>query len=128
MTLKPLESISRANVGVICGYSILDKNKGTPTLCISINAELVRKLKTRDRDPLRLDGDLTERMARLTPVTSPNSKATRKLVISKSGRGEWQIPYSGMVVEAFPVVQSMTPLNGAEVTSDGLLFQLPPLA
>lgn len=128
MTLKPLESISRANVGVICGYSILDKNKGTPTLCISINADLVRKLKTRDRDPLRLDGDLTARMARLTPVTSPNGKATRKLVISKSGRGEWQIPYSGLIVQAFPMVESMTPLTGAEVTSDGLMFELPPIA
>jgi hypothetical protein len=128
MTLKPLESISRANVGVVCGYSILYKGKGSPTLSISINADLVRKLKIRDRDPLRLDGDLTERMARLTPVTSSNSKATRKLVISKSGRGEWQIPYNGMIAEAFPAVKSMTPLNGAEVTSDGLLFQLPPLA
>jgi len=128
MKLQPLESISRANIGVVCGYSILAKGKGSPTLSISINADLVRKLKVKDRDPLRLDGDLIERMARLTPVTSPNNKATRKLWITKSGRGEWQIPYNGIITEAFPMVDSMTPLEGAEVTSDGLMFQLPPLA
>jgi hypothetical protein len=128
MKFQPLEANSRAVTGVVCGYSILNKGKGSPTLCISINADLMRKLKAKNHDPLRLDGDLTERMGRLTPVTSPHNKATRKICLSKSGRGEWQIPYSGMVVEAFPVVQSMTPLNGAEVTSDGLLFQLPPLA
>jgi hypothetical protein len=128
MKFQPLEANSRTILGVVCGYSIINKSKRTLTLCISINAELTRKLKVKNHDPLRLDGDLTQRMGRLTPVTSPHNKATRKICVSKSGRGEWHIPYSGMVVEAFPMVDGMTPLNGAEVTSDGLLFQLPPLA
>jgi hypothetical protein len=125
MKLTPLEPTSRAAAGVFLGYSLLNKNKGTPTLCLSIHPDLVRKLKVKKGDPLRLDGDLKARMGQLTLVSAATSKAARRMNVSVSGRGDFCIPWSGLVKEAFPDVDGMTPLEGAEVTGDGLLFQLP---
>jgi hypothetical protein len=125
MKLTPLEPTSRAGAGVTLGYSLLGKGKGAPTLCLSIHPDLVRKLKVKKGDPLRLDGDLKARMGQLTLVQAATSKAARRINVVKSGRGEFCIPWSGLVKDAFPEVEGMTPLEGAEVTAEGLLFQLP---
>lgn len=125
MKFTPLEPTSRSGAGVTLGYSLLGKGKGTPTLCLSIHPDLVRKLKVKKGDPLRLDGDLKAGMGQLTLVTAATSKASRRINVADSGRGDFSIPWSGLVKEAFPEVDGMTPLEGAEVTSEGLLFQLP---
>ena len=126
MKLIPLEPVGRAAAGVFLGYTLLGrKDKGAPTLSISIHPDLVRKLKVKKGEPLRLDGDLKARMAQLTLVASATNKAARRLHVSHSGRGDFSIPWSGLVKEAFPEVDGMTPLEGAQVTSDGLLFELP---
>lgn len=126
MKLIPLEPVGRAAAGVFLGYTLLNrKDNGTPTLSISIHPDLVRKLKVKKGDPLRLDGDLKAGMAQLTLVGSATNKAARRLNVAESGRGDFGIPWSGLVKEAFPEVEGMTPLEGAEVTSEGLLFQLP---
>ena len=127
MKLIPLEPVGRAAAGVFLGYTLLNRKEqgGTPTLCISIHPDLVRKLKVKKGDPLRLDGDLKARMGQLTLVAAATHKAARGIRLAASGRGEFCIPWSGLVKEAFPDVKHMTPLAGAEVTSEGLQFQLP---
>jgi hypothetical protein len=122
MKLIPLEPTARSAAGVLLGYSLLNKGK---TLCISIHPDLVRKMKITNGAPLRLDGDLKEGVAQLTIMASMTGKATRRVHLSASGRGEWNIPYSGVIKEAFAVVNGMTPLTDVSTSTDGLMFALP---
>lgn len=128
MKLTPIEPTSRSTAGVLLGYSINNKDVASGTLKISIHPDLIRKMKVKDGDPLRLDGDLKERIAQLTLVAALQGKATRKVHVESSGRGTWCISYSGLVRKAFPSPDGMTLLLQPEVTSDGLQFQLPPLS
>lgn len=125
MNLKPIEPISRSSAGVMLGYSLHNRDTASGTLVISIHPQLMRDLKLKDGDPLRLDGDLKERIGQLTKVAALNGKATRKVHVQESGRGQWAISYSGTVRTAFPNADTMTALNKPEVTSDGLQFELP---
>lgn len=127
MKFIPLETSGRAANGCRCGYTVLSchgQNGRYGTFRLSIHPELMRKLKVSRDSIWRLDGDLKAGMARLTPV-QVMGKAARKIRISATGRGDWSIPHSGLIGEAFPAVPTVTELSGVEVTSEGLLFELP---
>lgn len=130
MSFKPLQTQTRAHSGVTLGYSTRltkggNKNTKTRTLEFSISPELVQQLKLKDGDILRIDADADQGLGRLLPVQVLN-KASRKVFLSSTGRGAWQIPWSGDVVPFFPEAVTMTQLTGAHVSADqGLLFDLP---
>lgn len=129
MSFKPVKVSARAAVGVRMGYSTHSqkgKNKGNAVhLAFSIHPDLIRALKAKGGDVLRLDLDMAAGMARLLPVGSL-SPAAKRLHVECSGRGDWSISYNGEVAEAFPVVSGMTELSGPHVSSeDGLIFELP---
>lgn len=127
MKFIPLETTGRAMCGCRCGYTILlqrGQNGRAGTFRLSIHPDLMRALKVQRDSIWRLDGDIKAGMARLTPVATLG-KAARRIRVSATGRGDWSIPHSGLVAEAFPKVTSVTELAGVEVTSDGLLFEIP---
>lgn len=129
MSFRPVKVSARAAVGVRMGYSTRrqkGKDKGNSVhLTFSICPDLVRALKAKEGDVLRLDLDMRAGMARLLPVGSL-SPAARRLHVESSGRGDWSISYNGDVAEAFPLVEGMTELIGPHVSSEeGLIFDLP---
>ncbi|MGV3664268.1 MAG: hypothetical protein ACO1TE_29115 [Prosthecobacter sp.] len=124
MNFTPLESLGRGTSGAELGYSILGLKKKKPVLMISISPPLVRKLKIKDGDILRLDADRKAGMGRLLPVTN-GGKAARKVGVATSGRASWKVACTGEVAEVFPVVDGVTELTSPDVGSDGLLFELP---
>lgn len=129
MSFRPVKVSARAAVGVRMGYSThrqKGKNKGNGVhLAFSIHPDLVRALKAKEGDVLRLDLDTGAGLARLLPVGSL-SPAAKRLHLEVSGRGDWSISHNGEVAEAFPLVAGMTELSGAHVSSeDGLIFDLP---
>jgi len=125
MKLTPLEPTSRSTAGVLLGYALHNIDTASGTLVISIHPDLTRKMKIKEGDPLRLDGDLKEGIGQLTPVAGMVGKATRRVHVQASGRATWSISYSGAIREAFAKPDGMTALASPEVTSDGLQFQLP---
>lgn len=95
MSFKPLQTQTRAHSGVTLGYSTRltkggNKNTKTRTLEFSISPELVQQLKLKDGDILRIDADADQGLGRLLPVQVLN-KASRKVFLSSTGRGAWQI-------------------------------------
>jgi len=129
MSFRPVKVSARAAIGVRMGYSThrqKGKNKGNCVhLAFSIHPDLVRALKAKDGDVLRLDLDMKAGMARLLPVGSL-SPAAKRLHVEVSGRGDWSISYNGEVAEAFPLVPGMTELSGAHVSAEeGLIYELP---
>lgn len=130
MSFKPLQTQTRAHSGVTLGYATrltkgLNKNPKSRMLEFSISPQLVQQLKLKDGDILRLDADADQGLGRLLPVQVLN-KASRKVFLSNTGRGAWQIPWSGEVVPFFPEAETMLELTGAHVSADqGLLFDLP---
>jgi len=129
MSFRPLKTGGKPGLGVQMGYTThaqKGKNKGKCVmLAFSICDDLIRALKVKSGDYLRLDADTTAGMARLLPVGALGA-SSRVVHLNKSGRGEWAIPYTGEIKETFPHVLAMTPLGGAHVSSeDGLLFDLP---
>lgn len=128
MAFTPLQTQGRTSGGVNMGYAIRktkSDGKTTSMLEISISPELVRELKAKTGDLLRIDADKDRGIARLLAVGTLG-KSSRKLHLAESGRGYWAIPYSGAVAEAFPPTDGMTPITGAHVSSDdGLVFELP---
>ena len=129
MSFRPVKVSARAAVGVRMGYSTHrqkgETKKTAVYLAFSIHPDLVRALKAKEGDVLRLDLDMKAGMARLLPVGSL-SPAAKRLHLGTSGRGDWSISHNGEVAEAFPLVAGMTELSGPHVsTEDGLIFELP---
>ena len=132
MSFKPLQTQARVHSGVTLGYATRrtkasDKSKSV-MLEFSIGPEMTRALKLKQGDILRLDADEAQGLGRLLPVQTLG-KASRKVHLSATGRGLWQIPWSGDVVPFFPRADQVTTLLGAHVSADeGLLFELPKAA
>lgn len=129
MSFKPLKPGGRPGLGVRMGYTThaqKGKNKGKCVmLAFSICDDLIRALKVKSGDYLRLDADTTTGMARLLPVGALGV-SSRVVHVTASGRGDWSIPYTGEIKDTFPLVPNMTSLNGAHVSAEeGLLFELP---
>lgn len=126
MKLIPLEPTGRAALGCRCGYAVRTGTRKSRcgALFISIHPDLIRKLGWKRDQIVRLDGDLKEGVARLTPV-AVLSRAARKMKLTSTGRGAWEIPWSSLVAEAFPRTTSMVELGNPDVSSEGLLFELP---
>lgn len=128
MNFKPVTTNVRAITGSKLGYAVRANTGSKPntssTLEISIHPDLIKRLKVKDREPLRMDADMAEGYARLTPVAGLG-KSARKVIISKSSRGLWSIPYSGEIAEIFPHSKFMTELEEPECSQDGIVFKIP---
>jgi RNA polymerase sigma factor (sigma-70 family) len=112
-----------SEIGYMVSHKADEKNG---VLRVAVCAALVKALGVKHGDLLRLDGDLKAGKAQLTrlPIPKPG-KATRKIAIANTGRGEWRIPYTGQIAAVFPKVKNTTALGGAVLTQAGLLFDLP---
>lgn len=128
MNFKPVTTNARTCTGSKLGYAVRansgSSSKTSYTLEISIHPDLIKRLKVKDREPLRLDADTVEGYARLTPVAGLG-KSARKVILSKSSRGLWSIPYSGEIAEIFPHSKLMTELEEPECSQDGIVFKIP---
>lgn len=109
--------------GVPFGYAVRSSKGKAPTLEIVIGPDLLRRLKWKDREALKLQ--MSGQQFRLVPMATRTS-ATRPLSINASGRGYFHIPANGEVAEKFtrnPV--PMTALVFVEATTEHLVFELP---
>lgn len=127
MNFKPLEPNGRMMPGAQLGFTVHmnSKNSEHGSLGISIHSDVMRKMKWKADEWLRLDADMKAGMGRLVAVMG-KSKAARQVKATTSGRGFWMLPWSGAVKDAFPLPDGMTELEIADMSSsDGLIFNLP---
>lgn len=122
-TWKDLTPGTRA-CGIPLGYAVRYGNGKSPTLEIVIGPDHLRRLKWKNREPLKLQ--MAGKQLRLVQMAT-HTRATRPLAINDTGRGYFRIPANGEVAEKFtrgPV--PMTALVFVEATTEHLVFELPP--
>lgn len=127
MSFKPIQVVGRQGLGVRLGYRVKTvKTNGYTKLRISICAEHLQRMGVRDGDYVRLDVDATTGQSRLVLVRGA-MKAARRLRVSSgsTGRGLYEMPWTGEVPTFFPAVPEMTELVLCEVKSEELVFELP---
>lgn len=110
--------------GIPFGYAVRTSKGKAPTLEIVISPDLLRRLKWKNSEPLKLQ--MAGKQFRLAQMATP-SRSTRPLAINDTGRGYFRIPANGEVAEKFtrgPV--PMTALVFIEATTEHLVFELPP--
>ena len=128
MSFEPIQTDGRRSLGVRLGYTIRKANASAGArMRFSFSPEYVTKMKWQDGEFLRLDVDSRSRQARFVSVLAMG-KAARRLEIRTrtTGRGHWELPWTGDVPSFFPIVNEMTELTLVELKSgDGLVFELP---
>jgi len=126
LTWEPLEEEAVPGMAKM-GYMVsLPKGEKNGVLRVYLCAEMVKDMKLKHGDLLRLDGAVEARKGRLTQGTwSKPGRAIRKLGVRPTGRGEWRIPYTGAIKDAFPLMREITELKGVVVTKEGVEFELP---
>lgn len=126
---EPLEEAGSGMAG-LCYCVRQNAGESFGTLRLSISPELVSRLGVKSGELLRLDGDLGARKARLVKVSGAvpyarTDKATKRVRLAGTGRGDWRISYTGKIGLAFPLAHKRTKLEGVEVTAAGMVFELP---
>ena len=126
MSFEPIKTDCRRSLGARFAYAIRKANASAKgRLRISICAELMRKANFSDGDALRLDVDANTGMGRLLAVMTTGEAVRRVTVRSAStGRGHFEIPWTGSVPDYFPHAHSEE-LDVIEVKNGELTFNLP---
>ena len=127
MSFEPIETDCRRSLGTRLGYAVRAKNsKATGRLRISICSDLMRKANFGDGDLLRLEVDATSSMGRLTAVMVTGNSTRRVEIRSEgTGRGHWELPWTGDVPRFFPATERMAEMELVEVKAGELTFELP---
>ena len=125
MAWKDLKPLTRAIVGVNCGYAIRPVSKsGGGTVEIVLSPDILRRCGWKDGSWLKLqsDGKNTVRLV----IVAGQSKTSRKLHIASTGRGSWHIPATGDIADVFgSAKKEMTALTLIEATSEHVVLELP---
>lgn len=128
MSFEPIQTDCRRSLGVRMGYVVKQPTPSTGgRLRFSIAPDYVIKMGWKDGEFLRLDVDPENGLARFLTVMALGKAARRLEIRTRStGRGHFEIPWSGDVPSHFPAVAEMTELNVVETRSgEGLVFELP---
>lgn len=127
MSFEPLRTDSRRSLGVRFGFAVKRSNaSGSARLRLSICSELMSKAGVHDGDLLRLEVDATQGLGRLVRVIVQGEAVRRVEVRSQeTGRGHWELPWSGEVPRFFPISEFMAELEVIEVKSGELTFATP---
>ncbi len=126
MSFEPIQTDSRRSLGARFAYSVRKANtKATGRLRISICAEVMRKANFSDGDRLRLDVDAEAGLGRLVQVITTGGSVRRVELRSPStGRGHYELPWTGAVPLHFPAAQIMTELEVVEIKAGEVTFDL----
>jgi hypothetical protein len=98
----------------------------TPRLRLSICRDLMLKMKCGDGQAVRLDIDAVGGMGRLLCVMGGSTGVQRMRIKTPStGRGAYEMTWTGEAPLFFPASEMMTELKVIEVKADELIFELP---
>jgi len=127
VSFEPIETDCRRSLGTRLGYAVRKKNqKAAGRLRISICSELMRKANFGDGDLLRLEVDATGGLGRLMAVMVTGNSTRRVEVRSEgTGRGHWELPWTGDVPRFFPLTERMAEMELVELKGGQLTFELP---
>jgi hypothetical protein len=127
MSFEPIETDCRRSLGTRLGYAVRKKNESANgRLRISICSDLMRKTNFGDGDLLRLEVDAASGLGRLVAVMVTGNSTRRVEIRSEgTGRGHWELPWTGDVPRFFPACERMEEMELVEVKAGELTFELP---